>query len=199
MTSQMPARARRAKSAFVSLAFPALLLGAGSALADKPVQPVLVTNDATAPVPVAVQGATQVSGTVTVANTPSVTIANSPSVSVTGPVRVQASVTPYKSVASVADSTSCAPQCYFHFSPVPAGYRLVVTYVSAQIAKAVDSILLDETLFIAQPYPNSGLISAPVTYYFEPGQTPSARLFDPDTSSSATLIVVLIGHLVPAS
>ena len=206
MTSQMPARTQRAKSVVLSFAFPLFLLSAGSAIADKPAQPVLVTNDATAPVPVAVQGVTQVSGAVTVANTPSVTIANTPgvtiantpSVNVANTVRVQASVMPYKSIASV-DSATCAPQCRFNFDPVPAGQRLVVTFLSAQIPDASTSVILDETVFVVQPYPNAGLVSAPLTYYFEAGRTPSARVSDPDTASHTSIIVALIGYLVPAS
>ena len=63
----------------------ALSLFAGWALFTLPAfgqAPVVVTNNASHPVPVVAQGTTNVSGTVNVGNTPNVSIANTPSVNI---------------------------------------------------------------------------------------------------------------------
>ncbi len=77
------------KRTLSSATIAALIAGlAGPALADKPVDPVLVTNDASKPVPVVQQGPVSVSvlGTpaVSIAGTPAVSIAGTPAVSITG-------------------------------------------------------------------------------------------------------------------
>jgi hypothetical protein len=57
------------------------------------------------------------------------------------------------------------------------------------------------TLFVTKPYRAASHLSAQTTFYYEAGQTPSVRMYVPDTSEDTightSLIVTLIGHLVP--
>jgi len=101
-------------------------------------------------------------------------------------------------------SNTCAPQCILTFSPVPAGKRLVLTHVSAQVADDVQIVVIErpnsggiDALFVTKPYESSSYISAPVTYYYEPGETPTARMFV-TVPGNNSLIVTLVGYLVPA-
>ena len=101
-------------------------------------------------------------------------------------------------------SNTCAPQCILTFSPVPAGKRLVLTHVSAQVADDVEIVVIErpnsggiDSLYITKPYPSSNYMSAPVTYYYEPGETPTARMFV-TVPGNNSLIVTLVGYLVPA-
>ena len=57
------------------------------------------------------------------------------------------------------------------------------------------------TLFVTKPYKAARHLSAQTTFYYEAGQTPSARMYVPDTSDDTightSLVVTLIGHLIP--
>jgi len=108
-------------------------------------------------------------------------------------------VNPYQHQASITDSSTCAPQCRLSFPAVPAGQRLVLTYVSAQL-DATSFALLEgapETLFLIKTGTTETNISQPVTFYYEAGETPVMRIFQTNSTTRATLIGVLVGHLVP--
>ena len=89
----------------------------------------------------------------------------------------------------------CAGACREAVSP---------THVSAQVADDVEIVVIErpnsgaaDALFVTKPYAGSQYISAPVTYYYEPGETPSARMFV-TVPGNNSLIVTLVGYLVPA-
>jgi hypothetical protein len=140
----------------------------GQSLAADPSQPVIVTNGTANPVPV--QG-TMIIG-----------------------------VNPYQHQAGISDSATCpTQQCIFKFPPVPQGQRLVITHVSAQVARA-DTVLLENggtALFVPKANSTSSFLGAPVTYYVNSGDTPTARIFYPNTTDHNSLIVDLVGYLVP--
>jgi hypothetical protein len=108
---------------------------------------------------------------------------------------------PYQAMASIPDSTTCpGAQCVMHFPAVPAGKRLVVTSVSAQLGPASNELVVEGngvSFFVPKSDPNIGYLAAPVTIYFDAGSTPSARVFAPNTTQHTSLIVTLVGHLVP--
>ena len=119
------------------------------------------------------------------------------------PLPVNIPLLKYQETGGVTSNT-CAPQCILTFSPVPAGKRLVLTHVSAQVADDVQIVVIErpnsggiDALFVTKPYESSSYISAPVTYYYEPGETPSARMFV-TVPGNNSLIVTLVGYLVPA-
>jgi hypothetical protein len=77
----------------------------------------------------------------------------------TNPVNIHGtgniSVTPYQVGQTIADSSTCAPQCTLRFTEVPQGQRLVITHVSAQVSPAISVIILEGgngTLFVTKPY-----------------------------------------------
>jgi len=126
----------------------------------------------------------------------------------TNPVNVHStvniSVTPYQVEQSIADLSTCAPQCVLRYTEVPKGQRLVITHVSAQLSPTIPVVILEGgngTLFVTKPYKAARHLSAQTTFYYEAGQTPSARMYVPDTSDDTightSLIVTLIGHLIP--
>jgi hypothetical protein len=124
-------------------------------------------------------------------------------VNVHGPVNI--GVTPYQVEQAIADSSTCAPQCILRYTEVPQGQRLVITHVSAQLNPAISVVILEGgngTLFVTKPYRAASHLSAQTTFYYEAGQAPSVRMYVPDTSDDAightSLIVTLIGHLVPS-
>ena len=43
-----------------------------------------------------------------------------------------------------------------------------------------------------------GDVAQPITLYYGPGATPTARIFSGNIPPSASLIVTVVGHLVPA-
>lgn len=47
-----------------------------------------------------------------------------------------------------------------------------------------------------RPIPGSDL-GAQVTYYVEPGIAPTARVFQPNSAEHTSLIIDIVGHLVP--
>ena len=119
------------------------------------------------------------------------------------PLPVNIPLLKYQEGAGITSNT-CAPQCILTFSPVPAGKRLVLTHVSAQVADDVEIVVIErpnsggiDALFVTKPYESSSYISAPVTYYYEPGETPTARMFV-TVPGNNSLIVTLVGYLVPA-
>jgi hypothetical protein len=134
---------------------------------------------------------------VTVTNTPKVIIGNVK----TNPIPVSFQQTPYQEQRDIPDARSCAPQCVVYFSPVPAGQRLVITQISAQVGAGVSTLVMEgpsATLFIPKPFPSSDYINSAVTFNYAAGQTPSARMFIP-ASSGESLIVTLVGYFVPTS
>lgn len=134
---------------------------------------VTVVNSATDPVPV--------SGTVNVNPAPQIT-------------------NPYQVERSIGDSSTCAPQCTINFTAVPDGKRLVITNVSSQIGTNQEVLTIEgngNSFFVPKAYPNASYLAAPVTIYFEAGSTPSVRFFVPDATQHTSLIVTLVGYLVP--
>jgi hypothetical protein len=136
-----------------------------------------------------------------------VTVENSTSmpVPVAGTVNVNPApqvLFPYQQQGSVSDSSACAPQCIISFPIVQAGRRLVITNVSAQLSTDISSFVIEGngvTFFVPKPYPTAGNVAQPVTIYFEPGSTPSARFFVQDATVHASLIVTFTGYFVPIS
>ena len=119
------------------------------------------------------------------------------------PLPVNIPLLKYQETGGVTSNT-CAPQCILSCAPVPAGKRLVLTHVSAQVSDDVEIVVIErpnsgaaDALFVTKPYAGSQYISAPVTYYYEPGETPSARMFV-TVPGNNSLIVTLVGYLVPA-
>ena len=129
-------------------------------------------------------------------NTP-VTVTNVPlPVNIT-PVRYQES--------GGVNSNECAPQCILSFATVPAGKRLVLTHVSAQVGDVAEIVVIEransgvlDSLFIPKPYPSSGYVDSQVSFYYEPGETPTARMFVTDAAARVSLIVTMVGYLIPA-
>jgi len=109
------------------------------------------------------------------------------------------SVEPYQATAVVADSASCAGgQCQFTFPTVPAGKRLLITSVSAQLGPTPGPVVLEGngvSYFVTKTHPDLGYVTAPVSLYYEPGSTPTARVFAPDTTQHTSLIITLVGEL----
>jgi hypothetical protein len=108
---------------------------------------------------------------------------------------------PYQATASIPDSTTCpGAQCILSFPAVPSGKRLVITNVSAQLGPASNQLVLEGdgvTYFVPKSHPDLGYLAVPVTVYFNAGSTPTARIFAPNTDQHTSLIVTLVGHLVP--
>ena len=108
---------------------------------------------------------------------------------------------PYQAMASIGDSTTCpSAQCILNFPAVPRGKRLVITSVSAQLGPASNQLVLEGngvSYFVPKAHPDLGYLAVPVTVYFNAGSTPTARIFAPDTTQHTSLIVTLVGHLVP--
>ena len=108
---------------------------------------------------------------------------------------------PYQAMASIGDSATCpSAQCILSFPAVPRGKRLVLTNVSAQLGPASNQLVLEGngvSYFVPKSHPDLGFLAVPVTVYFNAGSTPKARIFAPNTSQHTSLIVTLVGHLVP--
>ena len=106
---------------------------------------------------------------------------------------------PYQATAVVADSATCpGSQCQFTFPTVPAGKRLLITSVSAQLGQTHDTIVLEGngvTYFVTKTHPDLGDVTAPVSLYYEAGSTPTARVFAPDTTQHTSLVITLVGEL----
>ena len=109
------------------------------------------------------------------------------------------SVEPYQATAVVGDSATCpGHQCQFTFRTVAAGKRLLITSVSAQLGKTHDTIVLEGngvSYFVTKTHPDLGNVTAPVSLYYEPGRTPTARVFAPNTAQHTSLIITVVGEL----
>jgi hypothetical protein len=116
------------------------------------------------------------------------------------PAIVIVGVNPYQQQRSVSDSSTCpSQQCRFTFPAVPQGQRLVITHVSAQVGPA-DAVLLENggtILFVPKANSSSSFLGAQVTYYVNSGDTPNARIFYPNATDHTSLVVDLVGYLVP--
>ncbi len=111
-------------------------------------------------------------------------------------------VDPYQAMASIADATTCpGGQCILSFPTVPAGKRLVIASVSAQLGPAANQLVLEGngvSFFVPKSDVNAGYLASQVTVYFDAGTTPTARIFVGSTTQHTSLIVTLVGHLVPS-
>jgi hypothetical protein len=105
--------------------------------------------------------------------------------------------------------------CTVNFNPVPAGYRLVVTHVSAQyklgngnaggttptVEIGTNGDVSGEILLLPTPTPigfNSYVTSSPVTYFVEAGKYPSVFLGGQfvTTDGSNTASATVVGYLI---
>jgi hypothetical protein len=110
---------------------------------------------------------------------------------------------PYQAQASVVDaSTVQGGQCYFNFPQVPAGKRLRLTSVSAQLGSAANDLDLQSggvAYFVTKADPASAFLQSKVSFYFEPKSTPVAHVFvGPNYTQHTSLIVTLVGVLETA-
>ena len=108
---------------------------------------------------------------------------------------------PYQATAVIGDSATCPDsQCRFTFPTIPAGKRLLITSVSAQLGQTHDTIVLEGngiTYFVTKTHPDLGNVTAPVSLYYEAGSTPTARVFSPDKTQHTSLIITIVGELQP--
>lgn len=173
---------------FLSILATASVLSLAMANAQAADRSVVVINT-----PLPVTGTVNATVTNTSANPVPVTVTNA----------ANATVLPYQSTASVADSSTCGGnQCYFSFAPVPAGKRLVVQNVSGQVATAARTVLFERgqvVFFVVIPSTAQGYFTQPTTMYYEPGEVPSARIFTGALTSAGSLVVTVVGMLVPAN
>jgi len=109
-------------------------------------------------------------------------------------------IEPYQAMG--AKNTPCPNnQCIIPFPPVPQGKRLVLTSVSAQLGTNVATVVLEGSgvsYFVPRLAQTNGFVAQPVTLYYGPGATPTARIFSGNTPASESQIVTIVGHLVPA-
>jgi hypothetical protein len=107
-------------------------------------------------------------------------------------------VEPYQAQAVVGDSSKCPQsQCKFTFPKVPAGKRLLLTSVSAQLGPS-DVIVLEGngvSYFVTKSAPALGCLTSVVSLFYEAGSTPTARVFAPDKTQHTSLIITLVGVL----
>jgi hypothetical protein len=120
---------------------------------------------------------------------------------------------PYQQVLLFNQSTQVCTNyvCTLWFNPVPAGYRLVVTHVSARFrladngSEAYTTLGYDGNLAsdIVLPAPsfigyNYYVVSSPVTFYVEPGSSPTLSLSGNrvDASGSYSAQASIVGYLV---
>jgi hypothetical protein len=108
---------------------------------------------------------------------------------------------PYQAQAGIADASTCPQgQCYFTFPPVPAGKRLKLTSVSAQLGDASDVIVLEGAgaadYFVSKCDPALGYLTQVISFFYEAGSTPTARVFvGPNYTEHTSLIITLVGVL----
>jgi hypothetical protein len=114
------------------------------------------------------------------------------------PANAQA-VDPYQAMGAV--NTPCPnSQCIISFPAVPMGKRLVLTSVSAQLGPA-NSLLLEGngvTYFVPKLEPTAINVAQPITLYYAPGATPTARIYAGGISGSTSMVVTVVGYYVPA-
>ena len=107
---------------------------------------------------------------------------------------------PYQAQATIGDSTTCpSGQCTLTFPTVPAGKRLVVKSVSAQLGPDANQLVLEGSgvaYFVPKSDPKSSFLASQVTLYYDAGTTPAARIFVGSSTQHTSLIVTLVGHLV---
>ena len=192
----------------------AAIAGLGSLLGPQPVMAQRPPSQVTivSPLPLPVSGTVGISGPLDVAvtNTPAVTIATSD----TAPLVVRpVAPIPYQESKFFNQGTDTCTNfvCNVTFDPVPAGHRLVVTYVSARYAlsgpKNVATVRFGSTsgasILLPPPMPISDTnwaVGSPVTFYFEAGETPNVALGGQFvTGVSNTAHASIVGHLVPVS
>jgi hypothetical protein len=112
---------------------------------------------------------------------------------------------PYQAQAGIGDASTCPQgQCYFTFPQVPVGKRLKLTSVSAQLADASDVIVLEGAgevaYFVTKCDPSLGYLTQVVTFFYEAGDTPTARVFvGPNYTEHTSLIITLVGILETTS
>src|SRR5215831_9846099 len=110
---------------------------------------------------------------------------------------------PYQAMASVSDSTTCpGGQCILSFPAVPAGKRLVMTSVSAQLGPVSNQLVLEGngvSFFVPKSDINIGYLASQVTLYFDARTTPTARIFTGNSTQHTSLIVTLVGYFVPTA
>jgi hypothetical protein len=107
---------------------------------------------------------------------------------------------PYQAEAAIPDSTTCpGGQCVLSFPTVPAGKRLVIESVSAQLGPVADALVLEGSgvaYFVPKSNPNIGVLASQVTVYYDTGTTPTARIFVGNSTQHTSLIVTLVGRLL---
>lgn len=107
---------------------------------------------------------------------------------------------PYQAEAAIPDSTTCpGGQCVLTFPTVPAGKRLVIESVSAQLGPVADALVLEGSgvaYFVPKSDPTIGVLASQVTVYYDTGTTPTARIFVGNSTQHTSLIVTLVGRLV---
>ena len=111
------------------------------------------------------------------------------------------SLVPYEYMQNIQASACGGNQCILTFPAVPAGKRLVVTSVSAQVPYNMSAMVLQNgaALYFVPNPSTSGYISAQIALYYDPGVKPQARVPLPSgTSPTASITVTLVGNLVPA-
>ena len=66
-----------------------------------------------------------------------------------------------------------------HLSTVPAGKRLLIRSVSAQLGQTYDTILEGNgvSYFVTKTHTDLGDVTAPVSLYYEAGSTPDSECF----------------------
>lgn len=122
-------------------------------------------------------------------------------------------VTPYQSNQLYNPSASICPNSFFcqiAFPTVPAGKRLVVTHASATYSVTQtgteEIVSIGASLFDTMDLPAAVFVgsfrytaSSPITYYFEPGQTPYIFITGSSVLTNNTGHASIVGYLVPAS
>ena len=121
-------------------------------------------------------------------------------------------ITPYQSNQLYNPSAAICPNsfyCQIAFPPVPAGKRLVVTHASATYSVTQtgteEIVSIGANLFDTMDLPAAVYVgtfryvaSSPVTYYFEPGQTPYIFITGSSVLTNNTGHASIVGYLVPA-
>jgi len=178
----------------------AALLAAMSipAHADNGVSQVVVVNPVTlnpaTPNPVTIVNPGNAPSAVTVTNT--VTVQN----------RDEPGRNPYQESAGT-ECTAVPPVCIAEFPVVPAGHRLVVTFVSAFIQPslpgvrgglAIQGLSGDVAVFPFTSTSGSASAAQPMTFYFEAGQVPEVKFEAPvfDINVITGAFASMTGYLV---